>query len=214
MTHFDRSVKILLVDNHDLILDGLSRLLKSNNVSGEVLKAHGGEKAIEIVSQTRPDLIISDYRMPGMNGLELLVKLKERHLNIPILFVSMVYEPAVITNLLKTGASGFINKESTTDEMVYGVREILSGKKYLCRLTQSLLDKDKSSDERPFITKREIEVLKLIVDEKKNQQIANELHINVSTVETHKKNLIKKLNVKTSLGLVKYALEHQIFENR
>ena len=205
--------KILLVDNHDLILDGLSRLLKSNNVTGEVLKAHDGEKAIEIATRFRPDLIVSDYRMPGMNGLEMLVKLNDQRVETPIIFISMISEPAVINNLLKTRASGFINKESTTDEMVYGIREVLAGKQYLCRITKALLEQDRAAEHHPFITKREIEVLKLIVDEKKNQQIANELHIHVSTVETHKKNLIKKLKVKTSLGLVKYALTNQIFEN-
>ncbi len=205
-------MKILLVDNHDLILDGLSRLLKSNNVASNVPKAHGGEKAIQLIPEVNPDLIISDYRMPGMNGLEMLVKLRDLHIRIPVLFISMINEPTVISNLLNTGASGFINKESTTEEMVYGVREVLSGNQYVCRFTQSLLKRTNISEEPVFLTKREIEVLKLIVDEKKNQQIANELHINVSTVESHKKNLIKKLNVKTSLGLVKYALEHQIFE--
>lgn len=205
--------KILLVDNHDLILDGLSRVLQSNNVASKVIKAHGGEEAIAAVNQFSPDLIVSDYRMPGINGLEMLVKLKNQHVKTPVLFVSMINEPTVINHLLRTGASGFINKESTTDEMVFGVREILEGKQYLCRITQSLVENNQATDNHPFITKREIEILRLIVDEKKNQQIANELHINVSTVETHKKNLIKKLNVKTSLGLVKYALKHQIFDS-
>ncbi len=205
-------MKILLVDNHDLIIDGLARLLKSNGVASETLKAHDGLSAISIAKEIDLDLIISDYRMPEMNGMELLITLNSEGIKTPILFVSMIDEAAIIETLINQGASGFINKEATTDEMVYGISQVLAGKQYLCRITQQILKKATPIEDDSFLTRRELQILKLVVQEKKNKQIAEELHINVSTVETHKKNLIKKLGLKSTLGLVKYALKHKLFE--
>lgn len=204
-------MKILLVDNHDLVLDGLSRMLNTNRIDNEILRAGSGEEAFYIAKTDNPDLIVSDYQMEKVNGYELLTKLRNSNNNTPLIFISMISEPAVIQNLLDAGALGFIHKESSTDEMIHGIQQALEGKNYVCRYTNSLLKNYTPHEQQAFLTKRELEILKHIVDEKKNQQIAEELHIQVSTVETHKKNLIKKLKVKSSLGLVKYALQHQLF---
>lgn len=205
-------MKILLVDNHDLVIDGLARLLKLNGLSSQVKKAHDGESAFALAQTYLPDLIISDYRMPLMNGLQLLVEIKAVGLKCHFLVISMIDEAVIVETLLNHGADGFVNKESTTDEMLYGVSEVLKGNRFLCRITQGLLKKSKNSVDEMFLTRRELQILKLVVDERKNKEIANDLHINVSTVETHKKNIIRKVGVKSSMGLVRYALENQLFD--
>ena len=117
----DRPMKILLVDNHDLILDGLSRLLKSNGVATEVIKAYGAKEALQKILSSELDLIVSDYRMPELTGLELIIKIRDQQVKTPVLVISMVNEQAIISNLLNSGAQGFINKESSTEEMVFGI---------------------------------------------------------------------------------------------
>lgn len=200
---------VLIVDNHDLILDSLSRSLAEHGLATKVVKASSGESAWEQVKTLKPNLVISDYRMSGMNGPELLIKVKEMQPAIRFLMISMIDEPVMIQNIRAKGADGFVHKESPKEELLAAVRSIAEGKSYFCWFTQQLLKN--SSKSSVLFSKRELEILKLIVEEKKNQEIAELLFIDVSTVQTHKKNLIKKMGVKTAVGLVKYTLENKLF---
>lgn len=205
--------KIVIADNHDLIIDGLVRLIVDHNISKTIYKASNGLDAFNLSVAHTPDLIISDYKMGAFNGLELLTRVRQHGLKAKFLVISMVNEAAIVENLVEHGADGFMNKESSVDELLYGINEVLQGRKCFCRITQETLKAARRFNQAGvFLSKRELEVLKMVVAEKKNQQIAEELHIHVSTVETHKKNLIRKLGVKTSIGLAKYALEHNIFD--
>lgn len=205
-------MKIVIADNHDLIIDGLARMIGDRNISQTIYKAHNGREALDLAITHTPDLIISDYKMEEFNGLELLIRVRQEALKAKFLVISMVNEAAIVEKLIEHGVDGFMNKESPVDEMIYGISEIRKGKKYFCRITQEALkEARKSNQSEIFLSGRELEVLKMVLEEKKNQQIAEELHIHVSTVETHKKNLIRKLGVKSSIGLVRYALENNLF---
>lgn len=205
-------MKIIIADNHDLIIDGLARMIQEKNISDTIYKAHNGLEAMTLVTKHTPDLIISDYRMGEFNGLELLIRVRREQIKSKFLVISMVNEAAIVEKLIEHGADGFINKESPVDEMIYGMNEVCKGEKYFCRITQEILKEAKKPDRAEvFLSRRELEVLRMVVREKKNQEIAHELHIEVSTVETHKKNLIRKLGVKSSIGLVRYALENNLF---
>lgn len=206
-------MKIVLADNHDLIIDSISRLLMEKQLAQEVYKAQNGEAALELVIKHSPDLIISDYKMDGMNGLELLIKARNAEIKSKFLIISMINEHAIIETLIGQGVDGFINKESSRSEMLFGIMEVIRGEKYLCHITQETLKKAKNNSfSNPFLSRRELEVLELVTKEKKNREIAEGLHINVSTVETHKKNMIRKLGVKNTIGLLRYAIEHKLFE--
>lgn len=205
-------MKIIIADNHDLIIDGLARMIQEKNISDTIYKAHNGLEAMTLVTKHTPDLIISDYRMGEFNGLELLIRVRREQIKSKFLVISMVNEAAIVEKLIEHGADGFINKESPVDEIIYGMNEVCKGAKYFCRITQEILKEAKKPDRAEvFLSRRELEVLRMVVREKKNQEIAHELHIEVSTVETHKKNLIRKLGVKSSIGLVRYALENNLF---
>lgn len=206
-------MKILIVDNHDFILDSVRNVLQSNMLFTSIQTVNNPKIALESILLTKPDIIISDYKMPEMNGMELVMALKEYKISSKIIILSMVDEGEVIEILLNQGISAFINKESATINLSLAIDEVLKGNTFLCFHTQEVLKKHRqTSNTSVFLSKRELQILKWIVAEYKNQDIAHELNISVSTVETHKKNLIKKLNVKGVVGLVRYALEKQLFD--
>lgn len=206
-------MKILIVDNHDFILDSVRNVLQGNTLFTSIQTVNNPKVALESILLTKPDIIISDYKMPEMNGLELVMALKEHRISSKIIILSMVDEGEVIETLLNQGISAFINKESATINLSLAIDEVVKGNTFLCFHTQEVLKKHRQTPNTSvFLSKRELQILKWIVAEYKNQDIAHELNISVSTVETHKKNLIKKLNVKGVVGLVRYALEKQLFD--
>jgi DNA-binding NarL/FixJ family response regulator len=206
-------MNILLVDNHDLILDSILLIIQDIVPEAKVFKAFNGNDAFNIAKLHKPDLVISDYKMEGLNGHELLGAIKNENITTRFLIISMVSEYAVINALINQGVDGYINKECDKWEISKGIKLVLQGKQYLCSSTRHILNDYKFNDSKsPYLSKREVEILRHIYAEKKNQEIATILNISVSTVETHKKNLIKKLKVKTSVGLIKYVAENNIID--
>jgi DNA-binding NarL/FixJ family response regulator len=202
-------MNILLADNHELLLQSLEQLIGENKLADRIFKAGNGTEAWQLIKSKHPDLVISDYKMDGLNGLELLTRLKKENLPAGFLVISMVDEPVVINALMQNGANGFISKDCDRRETLQGIKAVIAGQQFMCSTTKRILKSNRTNPpQRPFFSLRELEILKLIYAEKKNQEIAKHLSIAVSTVETHKKNLLKKLHVKSTVGLVKYVVEN------
>lgn len=207
-------MNILLVDNHELILDSILQIITNTVVDANVYKALNGLDAYNLAKINMPDVVISDYKMEGMNGMELFMALKQENINAKFLIISMINEYAVINALINEGISGYINKESDKWEISKGIKMVLEGKPFFCSATKAIINNHQHSHAvSPYLSKREKEILRYVYAEKKNQEIAALLNISVSTVETHKKNLIKKLKVKTTVGLIKYVAENDIFNS-
>ena len=207
-------MNILLVDNHELILDSIIQIITDTVVDANVYKALNGLDAYNLAKINMPDVVISDYKMEGMNGMELFMVLKQENINAKFLIISMINEYAVINALINEGISGYINKESDKWEISKGIKMVLEGKPFFCSATKAIINNHQHSHAvSPYLSKREKEILRYVYAEKKNQEIAALLNISVSTVETHKKNLIKKLKVKTTVGLIKYVAENDIFNS-
>jgi len=205
-------MKILLADDHDIVIDGLAQRIQKNGISSSILKAYNGEEALKLALLHAPDIIISDYMMEGMNGLELLINVRREGIKSKFLVVSMLDEASMVETLIEQGADGFMNKESAADEMIYGIMQIAEGKTFFCKMTQEILKKSRRGNTKDIaLSRRELEVLRMVMDEMKNTEIAEELNISVSTVETHKKNMIKKVGARNSIGLVRYTIENNIF---
>lgn len=206
-------MNIVIADNHALIVSALIKHFNEKHPTYNVHPCGDGAQALALIQAHAPALVISDYRMDQLNGLDLLLAIKATKLKPYFLMISMVDEGTIIRHVLDGGAHGFLNKESPMDEIFYGINQVLLGKVYICRITQEILKKQSPAiSGEQYLSPRELEVLKLITAEMKNQAIAARLNINVSTVETHKKNLIRKLGVKSSIGLVKYALANRLFD--
>ncbi len=214
-------VKVLLADDHQMFLDGLASLLSQLNDVEVIATVNSGKEALEKLTTLSPHLAILDINMPVMNGLETTKKIKERYPDIKILGLTMENDLQLVTGMLEAGASGYILKNTGKAELELAIRQVLKGEPYLSQtisnqLAQNLLrnfqQKDQPEDALSSLTERELEVLKLIALEHSNTEIADLLFISPKTVETHRKNLMRKIEVKNSLGVYKFAVKHKLLE--
>ena len=214
-----RQVKILIVDDHEMVRAGL-RLLLSTSSSIEIVgEAVNGIKALEYLANNPVDVILMDINMPEMNGIECTQKVNELYSNVKVLAITMHIEEQHIKNMMKAGAAGYILKNSSKDVLVAALEAVMKGKHYYSQEVTSIIMEDlanptgKGNEGNPLITEREIDVLKLIIQEKSNHEIADELFISIRTVDAHRRNLLQKTGAKNSVGLTKYAYKHKLFES-
>jgi DNA-binding NarL/FixJ family response regulator len=207
---------IIIADDHCLVVEGIKLMLRSQadiHISGS---AYSGEEVIKLVRQCdKVDLIIMDINMPGKDGIKATEYLKEHYPHIKVLVLTMYKKPEFIRQLLKSGASGYILKNTEQESLLDAVRTISSGGTFFTQeISRTVMDSLVGQPRnRTFeLTQREKDVLRLIVEECTTPEIADKLYISTHTVETHRKNLLSKLNVRNTVGLVKYALENGIHE--
>lgn len=209
--------KIVIADDHHILLDGLKAMLhKQKDIEVVGLYANG-QDLFDDLRNTMPDVAIVDINMPGMNGEELTTKIKEFYTTIQVIALSMYDDATHIMDMIEAGVSGYLLKNVNDKELVDAIRMVANGKMYFSsevseKITTLVIRQQKKLDqpEEPRLTERELEILKLIAEEYSNAEIANTLFISERTVETHRKNMLRKTNNKTIVGLLKYALEKQI----
>lgn len=214
-------IKVILADDHQMFLDGLASLLAQLQDVEVIATANSGKEVMEKLTGLSPDLVIVDINMPVMNGLETTRKIKEKHPHIKVLGLTMENDLQLVTGMLEAGASGYILKNTGKTELELALRQVMKGEPYLSQtisnqLAQNLLrnfqQKDNLEDPLKSLTERELEILKLIALEHSNTEIADLLFISPKTVETHRKNLMRKIEVKNSLGVYKFAVKHKLLE--
>lgn len=214
-------IKVILADDHQMFLDGLASLLAQLQDVEVIATANSGKEVMEKLTGLSPDLVIVDINMPVMNGLETTRKIKEKHPHIKVLGLTMENDLQLVTGMLEAGASGYILKNTGKTELELALRQVMKGEPYLSQtisnqLAQNLLrnfqQKNEVEDPLKSLTERELEILKLIALEHSNSEIADLLFISPKTVETHRKNLMRKIEVKNSLGVYKFAVKHKLLE--
>lgn len=214
-----KTVKILIADDHDLIHNGIKNMLRPIKRYKIIGKANNGAEAVQKAMELKPDVILMDISMPVLNGIEATKIITDKFPDIKIIALTQYEEQEYVVQILKSGGSGYLLKNSKKKEFIEAIESVLSGKKVFSKkiseqLINGLIHKttadDKPEEHEIPLTKREIEIIKKIADDMSNQQIADELHISLRTVETHRRNLMQKLNVKTVVALLKYAAQHNI----
>ncbi len=210
-------IKIVLADDHKLVLDGLSLMIGSEPSFSIIYQASNGAEAVEYVLSNEVDLLLMDLNMPEMNGLQATKKIIEQKPTQKILILSMLSEIKLIRNVISAGAMGYLLKNSGQDELVLAMKEVLKGKKYYDQRVMEILinTPDKStvkSNFLPSISRREKEILGLIIKEFTTKEIAEKLFISFGTVESHRRNMISKLGVRNTAGLVAIAFEYGLLE--
>lgn len=198
---------VILADDHTLVLEGFQRLLETHC---ELLATVGdGHALLQAVAQHRPDIVILDISMPVMNGIEAARALKAKFPSIKLVFVTMHADPAYLRAAFQVGASGYILKQSLSDELTQALHTVLRGQTYVTPLiAKDVVDGVLGSDKQPLIelTARQQEVLQLIVDGLSAKDIAAKLSISHRTVEFHKAQLMQQLDLHSTVELIKFAL--------
>ena len=198
---------VILADDHTLVLEGFRRLLETHC---ELLATVGdGQRLLQAVAQHRPDIVILDISMPVMNGIEAARTLKAKFPSMKLVFVTMHADPAYIRAAFQAGASGYILKQSLSDELTQALHTVLRGQAYVTPLiAKDVVDGVLSNDMQPLfeLTARQQEVLQLIVDGLSAKDIAAKLSISHRTVEFHKAQLMQQLDLHSTVELIKFAL--------
>lgn len=203
-----KKYSILLVDDHRIFLEGLKNLIQDPFVVKET--AASGKEALELIKTSEFDLLISDYEMPGINGYELVKAVRLAQPEMKIIVLSMHDDPSVVRELLRAGVMGYILKKNTYDNLNEALNKVIEGKRFLSDEIAELLIHLPGEEEKGVLTAREIEILKLVSKEFNSRQIAEILFISERTVETHRKNILKKTGVANLVGLIKYAYANNL----
>lgn len=211
-------IKVLLVDDHELVRSGIEALLNGVADIEVVAVSDCGEAALELIEQSPPDVVLMDVNMPGMGGVEACRRIIDTYPEIKIIGLSVHDRGPVPHQLLKQGVVGFVSKSSPVSEMVSAIREVMSGRRYLCQdVANNLAFESIETPERsPFLqlSGREAEVTHLILSGKGIQEIAQALSLSDKTVNTYRYRLYNKLKVKNDVELTRLAAKFDYFEPR
>jgi DNA-binding NarL/FixJ family response regulator len=207
-------MNILIADDHAIVRKGLIELLRQEFVQANIQEAANGSEALEQVSQQVWDLILLDISMPGRNGLETLKQLRSDGIKAPILMLSMQPEDQYAVRALKAGASGFVNKDSATEELIAAVHKVLNGHKYISDSVAEILatspNDNKNKNPHDLLSDREMQVMQLIASGKTVSEIADHILLSVNTISTYRARILEKMSLNNNAELTRYALENQL----
>ena len=207
------NIKILIADDHQIVIDGIKLMLSTEPDLQFVAQANNGLEVLEKLEKNDIDIAILDINMPELNGVETCKKIQEKYPKVKVLALSMLKEASLIKLMLKNGAQGYLLKNAGKNEVIEAIRAIHTGKKHFSQEVSEIIMASISGDspkkeKSPFpqLSRREKQVLQLIVEEYTTSEIAEKLFISFGTVETHRRNLLIKLGARNTAGLVRTAL--------
>ncbi len=211
--------RIIIADDHQLFRDGVRLVLEHTQRFEVVAEAGNGHEALEALKTTEADVLVLDINMPDMDGLETAGHLRKEHPQLRILIVTMLGHGSLIKRLMRLGVDGYILKENSQKEMVAALDAIVAGNNYYsAEVTQAVMKSlepatKKTPSDNVTLTNRETEVIRMIAREMTTQEIADALFIAKSTVISHRKNILRKLDVRNIAGMVKYAMERGLLDD-
>jgi len=205
-------IKVILVDDHSIFRKGVKHLLSDYHEIEIIAEASTGQEALQITQSLNPDVVITDISMPDMNGLDLTREIKKLNPNVNVLVLSMYQEDEYIKRSFSSGANAYLDKDCGEEEVVKAIMAVSKGKRYLnSKISEILALGSINNDEGNIeLTKRELEVLKLLVDGNSNREIGERLFISTKTADTHRTNIMRKLKVNKAAELVKKVLNEGI----
>ncbi len=206
-------MNILIADDHAIVRKGLAQLLREEFPSVNITEA---DNSMDVCDRARDkiwDIILLDISMPGRNGVEVLKQLRAEGIKAPILMLSMHPEEQYALRVLKAGASGFLNKESATNELVAAIHKVLAGRKYISASLAEKLAEGAGSSDRPaheLLSDREMQVFQLLASGKTVSEIADEIQLSVNTISTYRTRILEKLSLANNAQLARYALDNNL----
>lgn len=215
-------IKILIADDHPFFRDGIRQLLSDQGKITVIDEATNGKEVLRMLNEKAYDLVVMDIKMPEMGGIDATKEIKKKHPEVKVLAMSMYDEQPYIIKMLKAGAKGYLLKNSSKDEMLQAIKQLIKGESYFSKevsgimISQIVSGKPIGSGDgelSPFsLTNREVEIVRMIAEELTNVEIGERLNISPRTVDTHRRNLLQKLKVKNTAGLVKYAVKKGLLD--
>ncbi len=211
-------IKVVLADDHPLFRRGIKNILAEFGSSAEVVgEASNVSELFSKIREKRPDIVLMDISMPGKNGLEGLKELKVMHPELPVLILSMYPEERFALRVMRAGASGYLNKSVSAEELINAISRVaLHKRKYItpevADIMANNLDKDLDKHPHESLSDREEQIMRLIAKGVKVSDIADQLYLSVHTVHTYRYRIFRKLGVKTNIGIGHYAIEHELID--
>ena len=209
-------VKLLIVDDHPLVRRGIVEVLAEAFAGSKIGEASDGAEALQAVYEETWDLVVLDLSLPGRSGLEVLKELRSARSKLPVLILSTYPEGQFGTRALRAGASGYLNKGSPTDVLLYAVRKILAGGKYISNsLGECLaadLDREFSKPAHECLSDREFLVFRCIASGKTVSEIAEEIHLSVKTISTYRARVLDKMCLKNNAEITQYGIREKLVE--
>jgi DNA-binding NarL/FixJ family response regulator len=211
-------IGVLLADDHQLMREGLRRLLESTAPGIRVVgEASNGHEALEVLRHHPVDVAVLDLSMPGMTGMDLIKRVKTEFPQVAVLVLTMHAEEQYAMRAFRSGASGYLTKDSAGTELVQAIRKVAGGGGYVtAALAERLAIGLQTLDDRPphaHLSDREFEVFRRICAGQRLTDIAEQLHLSVKTVSTHKTLILEKMGLDSTAALIKYGLEHKLFDD-
>ncbi|MCE8511079.1 response regulator transcription factor [Ruegeria pomeroyi] len=208
----DTPVRVLIVDDHPMVAEGIQAILESYDDIQVIGTVGDGREAVGRALALLPDVILMDLNMPGLGGLGATEIILEQMPDTRILILSMHDSPEYISTALSHGAMGYVLKDVPTEEIKQAVDAVMRGERYLCTGAKGSLEPKEGEEAREALTGREQTILLQLAQGKSNKEVAIALDISVRTVETHRKNIKRKLGISSTAGLTRYALEHGVLQ--
>ncbi len=207
-------IRILLVDDHKILRDGICSLLKEYPDMEVIGEAADGRTALRLAEELSPDLVIMDISMPDLNGIDATRRINADHPDMKVIALSMHYDKQFVSEIFKAGAAGYLLKDSAFEELEHAIRIVMDNKTYInpqiaSLVVESLVSQPSATANRKafsLLTEREREVLQLIAEGNSTKEIASDLNISAKTIESHRRQVMGKLNIRNIAELTKYAI--------
>ena len=201
-------IRVAIVDDHRVVIDGIEKIISESGIAALTGKACTAAECLTMLKASQPDVLLLDIGLPDMSGMDLCPKIKDKYPAVNILMLTNYAEYTVISHVMDNGASGYILKNAMPEEIVEGIRTVASGKRFLCEEADVLLKKEHKS--RLVLTRRERELLQHIIAGRSNLEIADKMCLGYETIKSYRKNLFQKLDVHSTLELMKKAIEEKL----
>jgi DNA-binding NarL/FixJ family response regulator len=203
-----KKIKILLADDHTIVIDGLKAVLKSHDQMEVCGEARNGEEVLQFVSTHYVDVVVLDINMPVMDGISCARKLRAKHPDVHIIILTMYAQKSFIEEIVKIGVHGCLLKSNSGKELTDAIERVMGGKSYYDLIQTFVVEKEETTQSK--LSKREIEIIKLLAEGLTSIQIAEKLFIADHTVKTHRKNILRKTGSVSTSALVQFALNNHI----
>ncbi len=213
-------IRVAIADDHQMFVDGVKALLSDEPGIVMIGEAETGKQVMDEYAAWNPDVLLMDINMPEMDGLEAMAELFKIDSNARVILLTMFKDHAFINRAMQEGAYGYVMKNAGREELVTAITRVSNGEKhfgeealqaYLSQFSPAKKEKERQGPEH-LLTKREMEILKLVAEALTSQEIADQLFISLHTVETHRKNIMSKLDLKNTAGLTRYAIQYGVVE--